>query len=1071
MRRIPSAGLRLTLLLAACLLPAAGLADPPPRYSAMLANGQRLQGNALTEWHDANAKPRLEGQPLLDAGNPLRWLYDRSLRAGEQPAALVEMHSGDRLPGQVVEYRSGEESAFDPLPPHLLVRPTIELSPPAKMATDTLRIALPMVRRIVWQRRTDSYQPGTVFYRDGRSLPFRAVRFRGDQLHLLVEGGSRFVPWNEIAELHLPAPDSVWQAYFDELAALCNTVDTRLMQVETVDGLVATTSLDRLKPRSEGREPEKWYHGVQPAWCLDTLWVPQRDIIYRRSFKPTEVPLSRILPSEVVSKAVLGGSSRRPQTNRSALGGPLRTAQADFGWGYGVQAHSELTFPLPPGVKSFRSLVALDRAAGKGGCIRARIFANQASGQPLWESPFLVGNATVADTGVLTLQGPAAGQKSLVLQIDAAHAGRPAGADPLEIRDHADWLDPLLELDPAMLKEEFARRLPTQFAAWKDWNVRLAPTSAAEPQIEWFTVRDERLPQPGAWRRAVATRSAAIVLSREAAIGPRDRWLVVAAFRPQGSKGTEPKLEVRIDNTPVAEFAVPEQPANRDDVRPLVVPLDGYQRPQTATAQIEIRQLVASADSAPVEWRAVQLVEQLPGLTRVFDEPADVALMQQGSGQGSGFDDDRHYGQQSTRLASGGTTRWKFAETIAVREQPKWGESRMLRFAVRKRGGGRVSLELETSPPRPEPIRYDLGSGEPTLGKATRVHGDMPDSWLVITRDVFGDFGPLDVSGITLHCPDGEQALVDHVYFGRTQQDFDLIPQAPSAEKTNQMARQQLMQQAIDRVAPAVVTIQLPDGRTIGGVVVRRAEGEILTVGHALGKPNQDVTVYFSDGKAAKGKTLGIWREGNIGLVRLEEKGEWPFPPMWPHEAFHLQDMYATLTLPEKAPPGTKPEVQVATVRRVFRNDVWVDADATSWTPGGALMHRDGYLMGLHTGRSRFGGMTFTRVVQPKLDAQIGRMRNGEVFGAWPAGYEPLLGVEGKPSKEGLAVEQVAKDSPAAAAGLQPGDLLKSVDGKAVLSEDDLRAALAEKDAGQEVTLDAMRAGASRQAKATLARR
>jgi S1-C subfamily serine protease len=1058
---------QIAVLAAACLAVSRASADPPPRYSAMLSNGQRLQGNALTEWHDSNATPRLEGQPLMDAGNPLRWFYDHSKRPAELPAAFVEMHSGDRLPGQVIDYRSGQEATYDPLPAQLIVRPSLELSPPAKAANNTIRVALPMVRRIVWQKRTNDYQPGTVFYRDGRSLQFRAVRFRGDQLNLLVEGGNRLLPWNEIAELHLPAPNSFWQAYFDELATLCITPETRLMQVETVGGLVATTSMDRFKPRADGGEPEKWYHGIQPAWSLDILWVPNRDVIYRRSFKATEVPLSRVSPERVVTKAALGGSSRRPQTNRAAVGGPLRTAQADFGWGYGVQSYSELAFALPPGVKSFRSFVALDRSAGKGGCIRARVFGNEAVGQPLWESPFLVGSETVADTGVLPLAGPAGGQKSLVLQIDSAHLGRPPNADPLEVRDHADWLDPILELDPATVKDEFSKRLPMQFAAWKDWDVSLVPGSAAVPQVEWFTVRDERIPQPGSFHRAIATRSAEVVLSRKVAIGLRDRWLVIAVSRPF-SRGTEPKIEVRIDGMPVAEFNVPERNANRDDVRPLVVSLDGYQRPQSTTAQIEIRQLVGSNDSPPVEWRSVNLVEQSPGLTRVFDEPADIALMQKGSGQGSGYDDDRHYGRQSTRIAGGQKTSWQLSSPVAVREQPKWGEARILRFAVRKRGGGRVAIELETSPPRTEAARYDLGKGEPTLGKATRVHGDLPDGWLVMTRDVFADFGPLDVTGITVVSPDGEQALIDHVYFGRTHQDLDLIPQAPSAEKTNQMAQQLLMQQAIDRMLPAVVTIQLPEGRTIGGVVVRRNEGEILTVGHVLGKTNQDVTVTFADGKNVKGKTLGTWREGNLGLVRLEEKGEWPFPPMWPHEAFHLQEMYATLTLPEKVQPGTKADVQVAAVRRVFRNDIWVDADVASWTPGGALMHREGYLMGLHTGRSRFGGMMFTRVLQSKLDAQMPRLRNGEMVGAWPAGFEPGLGLTGKSGKDGLLIEEVAKDSPAAKAGLKVGDSLKAIDGKPTPGPDDLRTQLSERDAGQEVTLEMVREGTVQTIKATL---
>src|SRR4029078_8427498 len=130
-------------------------------------------------------------------------------------------------------------------------------------------------------------------------------------------------------------------------------------------------------------------------------------------------------------------------------------------------------FELPLGVKTFRSQIGLDRASGKGGCVRARVFANSAGTPILWESPFLVGSEAIADTGVIALTGPAMGQKHLVLQVDPAHDGRPAGSDPLIIRDHADWLNPLLDLDPAVVKAEFDKRIGQRFFAWRDANVRM----------------------------------------------------------------------------------------------------------------------------------------------------------------------------------------------------------------------------------------------------------------------------------------------------------------------------------------------------------------------------------------------------------------------------------------------------------------------------------------------------------------------------------------------------------------------------------------------------------------------
>src|SRR6476646_9847515 len=150
------------------------LADKPPRYSALMTAGQRLTGEKLADWHDKGAVPKLEAQPLLDAGNPVRWLRDRSLPQPALPMAYVEMHTGDRLPGLTIDYRTGKEQPFFPLPPHLLVTPQQQLEPPRKPETAEIRVTVSAVRRIVWQRRSrQAYQPNTAFFRDGRSVAYR----------------------------------------------------------------------------------------------------------------------------------------------------------------------------------------------------------------------------------------------------------------------------------------------------------------------------------------------------------------------------------------------------------------------------------------------------------------------------------------------------------------------------------------------------------------------------------------------------------------------------------------------------------------------------------------------------------------------------------------------------------------------------------------------------------------------------------------------------------------------------------------------------------------------------------
>ena len=1037
-----------------------GLPAAQPRFAALLASGQRLQGDKLADWHDKNAMPRLEGQALLEPTSALRWLRDRSLSLAELPLAYVELHGGDRFPGNVIDYRSGQEQPFEALPPHLVVRSAQTFEPPENRPVAEIRVDLSWVRRIVWQRRgRQAYQPGTAFYRDGRSVSFRAVRLGSGYAHLLLsDGDDRRIAWSDLAELHWPEVDP-WAAWFDELGQLCPNVETRLYQVETTAGLVATASLARLSPRFEGNssEPDRWVHGIQPAWSLDILWVPCREMVYRRSWLPREVPLSRLMAGAL------------SQVNRNTHGGPLRSQTLDFGWGLGVHGRSVLAFELPVAARSVRAQVCLDRSAGKGGCILARIFANEPAGNPLWQSPLLVGSEPLADTGALALTGPAGGQQRLILAIDPVTQGRPAGADPLDIRDHANWCDPILELDPALLEAELDRRIGNRFHAWKGWTVRFrGALTPVEAGLEVTMQRDERRIPPAPFQQAVQVKTKPLVISRQITVGPGDDWLLVAATRPF-SRGQEPKLEVHIGGEPVAEFPVAERQHDADENRPLAISLAPYQRTPPATVEVELRQQ-ASADSAPVEYRLVQVAGQMPTLYQAFEEQAaPVAVNANAGGSAAVNAEDRHYGRKSLELQPGGEFRLDFPETVRIRERPAWGEYRFLRFAVRKQGGGRVSLGLDSANFRTQAARYDLGRGEPAYGAATRVWpNELPKEWIVITRDLYADFGNLEVKGLFVGCPDGELARLDHIYLARGHQDLDRIAAAPSPAATNEKARYELARPIIERTRPAVVRIEFPDGRMAAGVLIQE-QGEILTAGHVIIGPGRPARVQLADGTWLAAKTLGVMREFDLGLVRIEPPGK--FPKLDPDAPAELPQHLSYLALTTLAPRAEfePPTGQVISLRRVFRSTAWTDLQTDEWLAGGPLLNHDGRLIGIQSRKSKFGGVLCSRFQEAWPHIQ--RIRNGEVFGAWQPGTEPLLGLSGGGVKEGYKLAEVVAGGPAAAAGLQVGDVIVRLDGRPIVGDDDLVQAIAERDAGHEAVVDYLRGTAAAQTRVKLAPR
>lgn len=761
------------------------LAANPSRFVARFANDSIVESNLLKDWHSPESAPKLENLPLFDPANPFRWLVDRSQAPDTRLSeAFLEMTTGDRLPGVVVGYRGGDESVYSPLPPHLVVEYQGPGVSNLEATTRELRVDLRYVRRVVWSRSTRlSHQPRTAFLRDGGFLQFRSLRWSAGAVSLLLESGPRRVPLSELAGIDL-APTNYWTAYFDELAVSAPDSQRRLLQCETPDGFIITTAIDRLQPRVVGdaKDVNRWLLGTQPAWSLDILWLWQGTIRTRRSFAPHEVPLSRVPPVRIEQRSPLDTSSLGPARfplaiNRNLQGGPLRAAMREAGWGFGVQAFSELEFEFPAAARHFQSRFGIDPQMQDGGCVQARVLHASAGGKVLYQSPVLVGSQSEVDTGRLALSTSGTAPQRIVLQVDPVLTNRPANADPLDIRDQANWIDPLLELDPAILKQQTEERLPRQQLAWRGWSVTLDPGAQSQHGPFWA----EAPFNLGEYRTAVSVTGSAMKLTKSHSLSPEDQWLVVDAVRTQ-SAGPAAKLAVKIDEAMPVEWDVPAYDKSRSDFRPLILSLAGLHAKKKPQVPIEIRQLPTN-ERVPIVWRAIAIVGQHPMFYRLLEDalPPSASLAAGATQPLAGeFDEQQKYtGLQSLRLPAGREWKWspENGKPLAIRERPQLGEYRFLRFVVKKQGGGGMRMAVQQLTEADNfPATYVAGANQsPDPLVKSLSNQPLSKDWQVFTRDLYGDFGNLDITGLSCIFPDGEIGWLDHVYLARTQNDYQLI--------------------------------------------------------------------------------------------------------------------------------------------------------------------------------------------------------------------------------------------------------------------------------------------------------
>jgi hypothetical protein len=578
---------------------AAAPASGSSQFEAIWPDGTVRQAPDVEGWVGDGRAAKISGHPLFVAPQ-VQTLRNASIPFRPVEGPFVEFVQGDILPAQVTGAVIGEPSLDDTV---LLARPHERVDLPGAPGRDLVQIRAAWVRRLVWTRspRRD-YQPGTAFRRDQSNVAFQRLKFEPGGVHLLTDDKVAIVEWGDLSELHLP-PADWWAMHAREQAVLCPDLQPSLLRLSTRTGMRLTASLDRFHSWSIGAQPtlKDTFHFLQPAWSVDVLCVGREHVRQYVVLPPLEVPLSVIEPVRSVHHSIFSRLLSHWTRDGSVLDEPLVSGGRQYAWGFGAFGGHELEFAMHPAAARIRTGIGLDRAAGAGGCLRGRI-ESLSGDRPatttaiLHESEIAIGASRAIVPISVELPTAKAGTR-IRLVADPVLDNVPTDADPYDIRDYCDWLEPRVEL----LKEPWAAvvnaTIPESYPTLRGWTLDGKVGRDWRPITLWD---DTTRPYPS-FHRAWILPGFPLTLSRKIAVPKSGPAKLNVHVRRSAITDRACRLDVAVNDVSVARLPLPE-PTPQEPTKPIVIDLEPFVGREV---RIELR-LVPLAGETRIIWEGAQ---------------------------------------------------------------------------------------------------------------------------------------------------------------------------------------------------------------------------------------------------------------------------------------------------------------------------------------------------------------------------------------------------------------------------------------------------------------------------------
>lgn len=273
---------------------------------------------------------------------------------------------------------------------------------------------------------------------------------------------------------------------------------------------------------------------------------------------------------------------------------------------------------------------------------------------------------------------------------------------------------------------------------------------------------------------------------------------------------------------------------------------------------------------------------------------------------------------------------------------------------------------------------------------------------------------------------------------------------------------QKALAEALPKARAATVCIDLGEGA--GSGVIVSPDGLILTAAHVTGGTGKELTVVMEDGRRVKAESLGLVASCDSAMVKITEQGTWPCVKVDRDDSMKVGDWVFALGHSGGFDKDRGSVVRIGRLVRMAETTVQSDCTLIGGDSGGPLFDLSGQLIGIH---SRVGMRIEENMHVPTREfvGNWDAMLKGEFVGEGPFAKKPekgkgFLGFASQDREGGgVDITRIGRESPAEAAGIKQGDILRKMDGVEIKSKEQFQKMLEEKAPGDKVKLELERGG------------